>query len=72
MKTFTSSTLSALATFVILSEAHFRMISPASRGFDDAKIATFPCGGFDAVQTNRTLFTLSGGSIALEMAGVYL
>ena len=69
MKT-TQITLTALGAtlFLSLTSAHFLMVYPASRGFDDAKIATFPCGGFDTVSTNRTLFPLSGGEISLEMA----
>jgi hypothetical protein len=71
MKNFiNSSSLTALATFsfTALTFAHFLMVSPSSRGFEDAKIATFPCGGFNTVQTNRTLFPISNGQIALEMA----
>ena len=72
MKT-TQITLTALAALAAifslpLTSAHFLMVYPASRGFDDAKIATFPCGGFDTVSKNRTLFPLSGGEISLEMA----
>ena len=69
MKT-TQITLTALGAtlFLSLTSAHFLMVYPTSRGFDDAKIATFPCGGFDTVSKNRTLFPLSGGEISLEMA----
>jgi hypothetical protein len=69
MKT-TQITLTALAAIfsLPLTSAHFLMVYPTSRGFDDAKIATFPCGGFDTVSKNRTLFPLSGGEISLEMA----
>ena len=72
MKT-TQITLTALAALAArfslpLTSAHFLKVYPASRGFDDAKIATFPCGGFDTVSKNRTLFPLSGGEISLEMA----
>lgn len=54
--------------FLPLSSAHFLMVYPASRWFDDAKISTFPCGSFDTVSKNRTLFPLSDGEISLEMA----
>ena len=69
MKT-TQITLTALAAIfsLPLTSAHFLMVYPTSRGFDDAKIATFPCGGFDTVSKNRTPFPLSGGEISLEMA----
>jgi hypothetical protein len=64
----TSSTFIALAATISVTSSHFLVISPPSRGFDDAKIATFPCGGFDTVSTNRTLFPINNGQIALEMA----
>lgn len=50
-----------------LSTAHFQLLSPPARGFDEDKLATFPCGGQDTVSSNRTMFPLSGGPIQLNM-----
>jgi hypothetical protein len=65
--TFTLSALAA-ALLTLQTKAHFLLISPPSRGFSDDMIATFPCGGFDAVQVNRTMFPINNAQIALEMA----
>jgi len=46
--------------------AHFQVLWPPSRGFDEDKIINFPCGGFDTI-TNRSAFPLSGAPIQLNM-----
>ncbi|CAA9960158.1 hypothetical protein PTMSG1_03564 [Pyrenophora teres f. maculata] len=61
-----SNSLLALS-FLPFAFAHFEMKYPTARGFDDDKEGTFPCGGFDDVQTQRTNFSISGGPIQLEM-----
>ncbi|KZM18714.1 uncharacterized protein EKO05_0006550 [Ascochyta rabiei] len=58
--------------------AHFNLNYPSSRGFDEDKEPTFPCGGYDTVQSQRTNFPISGGPIQLKLGhqqtniGVYL
>lgn len=47
--------------------AHFNLEYPTSRGFDEDKEPTFPCGGFDTVQSQRTDFPISGGPIQLKL-----
>lgn len=47
--------------------AHFTVKYPHSRGFDDDKIVQYPCGGFNDVTKNRTMFPMSGGPIQLDM-----
>lgn len=47
--------------------AHFQLNYPTSRGFDEDKEPTFPCGGFDTVQSQRTDFAISGGPIQLKL-----
>jgi len=42
-------------------------LSPPS---NTSKVGTFPCGGQDTVSTNRTLYPLTGGSIALTMGHI--
>lgn len=59
---------SILVALLPIASAHFLLDSPPSRGFDDAKIGTFPCGGFDTVQSTRAAFPISNGQIALTMA----
>lgn len=64
------STLTALAAFSSLAFAHFNLDYPAARGFDEDILGTFPCGGQDTVSSNRTLWPLTGGDIALTMGHV--
>ncbi|KAI7822160.1 hypothetical protein BC939DRAFT_398159 [Gamsiella multidivaricata] len=45
--------------------AHYILDYPQSRGFDDDKEPTAPCGGFDTVG-NRTQFPLSNGFLEIE------
>ena len=64
------STLTALAVFTALASAHFNLNYPAARGFDEDKLGTFPCGSFDTPSSNRTLWPLTGGEIALTMGHI--
>lgn len=68
--TFTSA-LVAFTTFTLtfprLTTAHFLLTSPPSRGFSEDTLPQFPCGGQNVVSSNRTLWPLSGGSMALDM-----
>lgn len=58
--------------------AHFTLKYPASRGFDEDKETTFPCGGFDTVSSQRTDFPISGAPIQINLGhqqtniGVYM
>ncbi|PMD35169.1 hypothetical protein L207DRAFT_587482 [Hyaloscypha variabilis F] len=65
-----STTLLALAALTTLASAHFNLDYPAARGFDEDILGTSPCGGQDTVSTNRTLYPLTGGSIALTMGHI--
>jgi hypothetical protein len=64
------STLTALAAFTTLASAHFNLNYPSARGFDEDKLGSFPCGSFDTPSSNRTLWPLSGGEIALTMGHI--
>ncbi|KAF7920746.1 uncharacterized protein EAE98_008775 [Botrytis deweyae] len=66
---YTTTPFSALVAFSLplLSIAHFLLSYPASRGFNEDTLSQFPCGGQDTVSSNRTLWPLSSGSIALDM-----
>ncbi len=63
-------TLPELAAFASLSSAHFNLNYPAARGFDEGTLPNFPCGGQNTVSSNRTLWPISGGSIALTMGHI--
>ncbi|KGO75942.1 hypothetical protein PITC_058660 [Penicillium italicum] len=58
----------AFTAIVPLASAHFKLMYPTSRGFDEDTMPTFPCGGMSQ-SSNRTKLPLSGGSfpVALEM-----
>ncbi|KAI8934764.1 hypothetical protein NX059_008452 [Plenodomus lindquistii] len=56
-------TLSALP----LTFAHFNLNFPPTRGFDDDKQGTFPCGSFDSVSSSRTNFRIGGAPIQLVL-----
>ncbi|CAO3655164.1 unnamed protein product [Mucor fragilis] len=45
--------------------AHYTVTYPSSRGFDETKEPTAPCGGFDTVGT-RTPFPLKGGFVEIN------
>lgn len=61
-----SNALLALS-FLPLTLAHFQLNWPESRGFTDDTEGTFPCGGYNDVQQDRTDFPISGGPIQLNM-----
>ncbi|KAF1796023.1 hypothetical protein V8B55DRAFT_1371392 [Mucor lusitanicus] len=46
--------------------AHYTVTYPSSRGFDETKEPTAPCGGFDSVSTTRTPFPLKGGFVEID------
>ena len=60
--------LLTLTAIVPLATAHFKLMYPTSRGFDEDTMPNFPCGGMSQ-SSNRTKLPLSGGSfpVALEM-----
>ncbi|KAJ9488561.1 hypothetical protein VN97_g4739 [Penicillium thymicola] len=60
--------LFAFTAIVPLASAHFKLMYPTSRGFDEDTMPNFPCGGMSQ-SSNRTKLPLSGGSfpVALEM-----
>ncbi|KAJ6087853.1 hypothetical protein N7467_006767 [Penicillium canescens] len=60
--------LLTLASVVPMAAAHFKLMYPTSRGFDEDTMPNFPCGGMSQ-SSNRTKLPLSGGSfpVALEM-----
>lgn len=61
-----SKSLLALALAPV-ALAHFNLKYPSSRGFDEDKEPTGPCGGFDTVSSQRTDFPISGGPIQLDL-----
>lgn len=61
-----SKSLLALAIAPV-ALAHFELKYPATRGFDEDKEPTFPCGGFDTVSSQRTDFPISGGPIQINL-----
>jgi hypothetical protein len=58
----------ALVSVVPMAAAHFKLMYPTSRGFDEDTMPNFPCGGMSQ-SSNRTKLPLKGGSfpVALEM-----
>ncbi|KAF9347342.1 hypothetical protein BGX26_001165 [Mortierella sp. AD094] len=46
--------------------AHFILDYPPSRGFDDDAEPNAPCGGFNAVPTNRSMFPLTNGFVDID------
>lgn len=64
LPTTTATTLLILAAPAL---AHFQLIYPTVRGFDEDTLSQFPCGGQNTPSTNRTLWPLSGGPIQLNM-----
>jgi hypothetical protein len=61
-------TLLACMAIVPLAAAHFKLMYPTSRGFNEDTMTNFPCGGMGQ-SSDRTKLPLSGGSfpVALEM-----
>jgi hypothetical protein len=68
MRLSTSIYFFPLISFLTLTSAHFSLVEPASRGFDEDKLPTFPCGG-QPLSVNRTQIPLKDMklSIALDM-----
>jgi len=64
------TTIATLAAFGSVASAHFNLNYPVVRGFDEDKLGTFPCGSFDTVSPNRTLWPLTGGEISLTMGHI--
>ncbi|KAH0283941.1 hypothetical protein KCU62_g8660, partial [Aureobasidium sp. EXF-3399] len=56
-----------LGALLPLVSAHFKLVYPAARGFDEDILGTFPCGGQNTVSSNRTEFPISGAPIQLLM-----
>ncbi|KAJ9623144.1 hypothetical protein H2203_006080 [Taxawa tesnikishii (nom. ined.)] len=56
-----------LSALLPLASAHFKLVYPAARGFDEDTLATFPCGGQNTVSSNRTMFPINGAPIQLNM-----
>jgi hypothetical protein len=46
--------------------AHFQLTYPASRGFDETKEPTAPCGGFDTIQSPRTMVPLKNAFVEIN------
>jgi hypothetical protein len=61
-----SNTILALSLLPV-SFAHFQLSYPTARGFSESQEGTFPCGGFNDVQKQRTDFPISGGAIQLNL-----
>ncbi len=70
MKSTATPLALAALSLLSLTSAHFNLDFPAARGFDGDKLGTFPCGGQDTVSSNRTLWPLEGGQIALTMGHI--
>ncbi|KAG9515538.1 hypothetical protein KCV07_g7298, partial [Aureobasidium melanogenum] len=56
-----------LGALLPLASAHFKLIYPAARGFDEDLLVEFPCGGQNTVSSNRTQFPITGAPIQLLM-----
>lgn len=56
-----------LGALLPLASAHFKLIYPVARGFDEDTLTQFPCGGQNTVSPNRTQWPISGAPIQLLM-----
>lgn len=56
----------ALLVCLQLVSAHFTLTYPSSRGFDDTKEATAPCGGFDTPSAQRVQLPIDGAFIEIN------
>ncbi|KAK6007614.1 hypothetical protein QM012_004428 [Aureobasidium pullulans] len=56
-----------LGALLPLASAHFKLIYPAARGFDEDNLVQFPCGGQNTISSNRTQFPITGAPIQLLM-----
>ncbi|KAJ3167968.1 hypothetical protein HDU88_001915 [Geranomyces variabilis] len=54
-----------LAAFAGVAQAHFTLDSPQTRGMEESKEPTAPCGGYDTISSPRQNFPISGGVIKL-------
>ncbi|ORZ22250.1 hypothetical protein BCR42DRAFT_447575 [Absidia repens] len=45
---------------------HYQLTYPPSRGFDESREVTAPCGGFNTVSKNRTDFPLKNGFLEIN------
>jgi nascent polypeptide-associated complex subunit beta len=61
-----SNTVLALSLLPV-TFAHFQLNWPAGRGFSEDTEGTFPCGGYNDVQQQRTDFPINGAPIQLHM-----
>ena len=50
-----------------LTAAHFQLLSPPARGYDEDTLTQYPCGGQNSVSNNRTKFPISDAAIQLNM-----
>lgn len=63
-----SQTLLPLITLPLLASAHFKLIYPPARGFDEEILGTGPCGGQpQSDNPNRTVVSLTSIPVALVM-----
>ncbi|KAI4721792.1 hypothetical protein E4T48_02022 [Aureobasidium sp. EXF-10727] len=56
-----------LGALLPLASAHFKLVYPSARGFDEDNLPQFPCGGQNTVSSNRTEWPISGAPIQLLM-----
>ena len=52
--------------FPLLASAHFKLLYPPARGFDEDKLVISPCGG-QPQSSNRTTVSLTSIPVALDM-----
>ncbi|KAI8333460.1 hypothetical protein BC941DRAFT_434782 [Chlamydoabsidia padenii] len=64
MTRFFLITLLALVSQTVFG--HYQLTYPPSRGFDESKEVTGPCGGFNSVSSNRTDFPLKNGFMEIN------
>ncbi|KAI5210281.1 hypothetical protein E4T42_01435 [Aureobasidium subglaciale] len=56
-----------LGALLPLVSAHFNLVYPVARGFDEDQLGQFPCGSQNTVSSNRTQFPITGAPIQLLM-----
>jgi len=62
------SKFTLLTLLPAFASAHFQILWPVARGFDEQGTVNGPCGGFnDAGSKGRTLWPITGGPIQLNM-----
>ncbi|TKA64753.1 hypothetical protein B0A49_12552 [Cryomyces minteri] len=57
----------SLFALLPLASAHFNLVYPAARGFNEDTLGTFPCGGQNTVSSNRTQWPMTGAPIQLNI-----